>query len=99
MPLAEAPNEQRNAEEQQAEQRAQVEKPPRPAQWIVEAQYGNDGEVGDARQRDNKGEKLPKPIGVDLDWILSGGDASVGQRIGDFQALDGPKCERSLQDH
>src|SRR5215470_5628013 len=99
MPLAETPGDQRNVEEGEAEKRAHVEKPAGRAQRIVDAEYANDGEVSDARQRDDKGEELPQPFGVNLHRILRGGDASVGERVGDLQALDGPERERRLEDH
>src|SRR5262249_17417298 len=62
-------------------------------------EYANDWEVGDAGQRYNKREEPPEPFGINLNWILSCGDAAVGEGVGHFKAFDGPEGERCLQDH
>src|SRR5688500_19955819 len=46
---------------------------------------------------DHEHEKVAEPAGVDVQRILAGFDAAVGERVGDLQALNRPEGERRLQ--
>jgi len=97
-PHAGFPDQQRCSHEEKAGQRGKALEPERKAEDIRFFQYGNEGEVADATERDNKDEDSCEPAVVNGKRPLCDLNTAVGERVDYFQTLSRPEAESGLHD-
>src|SRR5262245_24203087 len=88
---AEAPDQQRHAQEGDAAGRREPVGDDGKAEAIGAAEDDDGGEVVDAGQGHHEGEEAPEPWPVDGDRVLAGVVAAVGEGIPDLERLGGPE--------